>query len=92
VAHLSLCKKPFWCPNRLIKERVPLCGLFYAKWFFLRRQVDRRLFGEEIDQETNSDIDNEYVRVSLGFCSGTGKEAYRPLQWRSLMTNQTELM
>ena len=82
VAHLSLCKKPWWCPNRLIRESVPLCARFYAKWFEIRKQVDQKLFGASVQI-----TDNEYSQKSLGYCTGMGKAAYRPVQRSVFVVN-----
>jgi hypothetical protein len=89
VAHLSLCKKPWWCPL-LDRKKLPLCTQFYSKWFEFRRQIDQQLFGRDLSGDS---ANNKYSQLSLGYCTGEGKSAYRSIaSERSalFLTNSTE--
>jgi len=75
LAHLSLCKKPWWCPT-LYRKNAPLCSKFYSKWFEFRRKVDLELFGHNRSGEPS---DNQHSQLSLRYCTGEGKESYRSI-------------
>jgi hypothetical protein len=71
-AHFTICQKPWICPHYTLQ--IPLCKEFHKKWFTIRRDLERQLDIEKID-EVDSSVDpfNGYCR------SGKSGKGYAPL-------------